>query len=408
MLMSLALLFLSAMGLGQILKKLNLPTLLAYLITGIILGPYALNLLAPNLLTISADLRQLALIIILTRAGLSLNLSDLKKVGRPAILMCFVPASIEMLGTILLAPPLLGLSYPDAALLGSVLAAVSPAVVIPKMLRLMEEGYGQAKRIPQLIMASASVDDVFVIVFFTAFMDLSKGEAVSATTFLRIPLSITTGLLVGLLIGTLLAILFKHKHIRDTIKVILLISFSFLLVAAEQEQANPIPFSGLLAVMASASALQWKRPVVADRLAKKFAKLWVAAEILLFVLVGATVDMRYALAAEAADVVLLLLGLLIFRLFGVFLSLIKTDLNLRERFFCMLAYTPKATVQAAIGSIPLAMGLSSGQLVLTVAVVAILLTAPLGALAIDVSYKRLLLPQPKLVSNFADTDPSKL
>ena len=270
MLMSLALLFLLAMGLGQILKKLNLPTLLGYLLTGIVLGPYALNLLAPNLLTISADLRQLALIIILTRAGLSLNLSDLKMIGRPAILMCFIPASFEMFGTILLAPPLLGLSYPDAALLGSVLAAVSPAVVIPKMLRLMEEGYGLAKGIPQLIMAGASVDDVFVIVIFTSFMDLAKGEAVSATTFLQIPLSITTGLMVGLLIGTLLAILFKHKHMRDTVKVILLICFSFLLVAAEQELANPIPFSGLLAVMASAAAIQWKRPVVADRLTNQY------------------------------------------------------------------------------------------------------------------------------------------
>ncbi|MBC8588865.1 cation:proton antiporter [Paratissierella segnis] len=394
MLTSLALIFLCGMLLGSLFQKLRLPSLLGMLITGIILGPYALNLLDGSILSISADLRQLALIIILTRAGLSLDLNDLKRVGRPAILMCFVPACFEILGMIVLAPKLLGISVLEAAIMGAVVAAVSPAVVVPKMLNLMENGYGMNMSIPQLIMAGASVDDVFVIVMFTAFTGLAKGEAISALSFAQIPISIITGLVVGILLGVLLSVVFKKIHVRDSAKVVILLSLSFLLVAAESVLEGFVPFSGLLAVMAVGVAIQRQRSELADRLSSKFSKLWVAAEILLFVLVGVTVDIQYALVSGGATI-LLIFGALLFRMLGVFVCLIKTKLNMKERLFCMIAYTPKATVQAAIGSLPLAMGLLCGQIVLTVAVLSILITAPLGAFGIDLTYKKLLIRQLK-------------
>lgn len=348
MLTSLAYIFLLGMFLGSIFKKIRLPSLLGYLISGIVLGPYVLNVLDSAILSISADLRQLALIIILTRAGLSLDLGDLKKVGRPAILMCFVPACFEIVGMIILAPMLLGISVLDAAIMGAVVAAVSPAVVVPKMLHLMENGYGTNMSIPQLIMAGASVDDVFVIVMFTAFTGLAKGEAISALSFAQIPISIVTGLTVGILLGFLLSTFFKKVHIQDSAKVIILLSFSFLLVAAEHALEGIIPFSGLLAVMAVGVAIEHKRQEVAVRLSAKFSKLWVAAEVLLFVLVGATVDIHYALVAGGAAI-LLIFGALVFRMIGVFACLLKTKLNMKERLFCMVAYTPKATVQAEFG-----------------------------------------------------------
>lgn len=394
MLTSLALIFLCGMLLGSLFQKLRLPSLLGMLITGIILGPYALNLLDGSILSISADLRQLALIIILTRAGLSLDLNDLKRVGRPAILMCFVPACFEILGMIVLAPKLLGISVLEAAIMGAVVAAVSPAVVVPKMLNLMENGYGMNMSIPQLIMAGASVDDVFVIVMFTAFTGLAKGEAISALSFAQIPISIITGLVVGILLGVLLSVVFKKIHVRDSAKVVILLSLSFLLVAAESVLEGFVPFSGLLAVMAVGVAIQRQRSELADRLSSKFSKLWVAAEILLFVLVGVTVDIQYALVSGGATI-LLIFGALLFRMLGVFVCLIKTKLNMKERLFCMIAYTPKATVQAAIGSLPLAMGLLCGQIVLTVAILSILITAPLGAFGIDLTYKKLLIRQLK-------------
>lgn len=389
MLTSLAFIFLTGMLSGALLNKIRLPGLLGYLISGILLGPYCFNVLDNSILSISADLRRLALIIILTRAGLALDLDDLKRVGRPAILMCFVPACFEIIGMITLAPMLLNISMLDAAIMGAVVAAVSPAVVVPKMLHLMENGYGTNMSIPQLIMAGASVDDVFVIVMFTAFTSLAKGETISALSFAQIPVSIVTGLIVGILSGILLSQFFKWVHIRDSVKVMILLSASFLLVAAEQALEGVIPFSGLLAVMAVGAAIQRQRPKVAMRLSGKFSKLWVAAEVLLFVLVGATVDINYALAAGGATV-LLIFGAMIFRMTGVFICLLKTKLKIKERLFCMVAYTPKATVQAAIGSLPLAMGLSCGQIVLTVAVLAILITAPLGAFGIDLIYEKLL------------------
>lgn len=389
MLTSLALIFIVGMALGAVVARLRLPSLLGMLITGIVLGPYVLDLLDDSILGISADLRQLALIIILTRAGLSLHLDDLKKVGRPAILMCFLPACFEITGMVLLAPRLLGLSVLDAAIMGAVVAAVSPAVIVPKMLKLMESGYGIDKSIPQLIMAGASVDDVFVIVLFSAFTGLAQGGEVSPTTFVQIPISILTGILAGLGVGFLFGEIYRRIHVRDSSKVVTLLSISFLLVALETAIKAMIPFSGLLAVMSCGFAVNRGRPEVAARLSRKYSKLWVAAEVLLFVLVGATVDIQYALASGAAAI-LVILGALVFRMAGVFVCLLKTTLSPKERLFCMIAYTPKATVQAAIGSLPLSMGLSCGHVVLAVAVLAILITAPLGAFAVDMTYQRLL------------------
>lgn len=398
MLTSFAFIFLLGMLLSSILKKLRLPGLLGMLITGIVLGPYVLNLLDPSILSISADLRQIALIIILTRAGLSLDINDLMKVGRPAILMCFVPACLEIAGMILLAPRLLGISVLDAAIMGTVVAAVSPAVIVPKMLMLMEQGYGRENSIPQLIMAGASVDDVFVIVLFTSFTGLAQGEGITAASFAQVPVSILTGMIAGVVTGLLFAVLFAKLHMRDSGKVVVLLSISFLMVALENSIKGVIPFSGLLAVMSMGIALQKKRPVVAERLSVKYSKLWVAAEILLFVLVGATVDVSYALAAGASAIILIF-GVLLFRMAGVFLCMLKTRLSGKERLFCMIAYMPKATVQAAIGGVPLALGLGCGKIVLTVAVLAILITAPLGAFGVDMTYRKLLPRIPDKISD---------
>lgn len=389
MLTSLSLVFLLGMLLSRAFQKIRLPGLLGMLVTGMILGPYALNMLDGSILGISADLRQIALIIILTRAGLSLDIQDLKKVGRPAVLMCFVPACFEIMGMILLAPRLLGISVLDAAIMGAVVGAVSPAVIVPKMLNPMEKGYGVKKSIPQLILAGASVDDVFVIVLFTAFTGLAQGGTFSPASILSIPVSIGTGIVAGGLAGILLALFFQKVHIRDSAKVVILLSISFLMIELENRLKGYVPFSGLLAVMSIGIALQKKRYEAAARLSVKYSKLWVAAEVLLFVLVGATVDISYAMKAGAAAVILIF-GVLIFRMAGVFFCLLGTDINRKERLFCMIAYMPKATVQAAIGGVPLAMGLGCGKIVLTVAVLAILITAPLGAFGVEQTYKRLL------------------
>lgn len=389
MLTSLSLVFLLGMLLSRAFQKIRLPGLLGMLVTGMILGPYALNMLDGSILGISADLRQIALIIILTRAGLSLDIQDLKKVGRPAVLMCFVPACFEIMGMILLAPRLLGISVLDAAIMGAVVGAVSPAVIVPKMLNLMEKGYGVKKSIPQLILAGASVDDVFVIVLFTAFTGLAQGGTFSPASILSIPVSIGTGIAADGLAGILLALFFQKVHIRDSAKVVILLSISFLMIELENRLKGYVPFSGLLAVMSIGIALQKKRYEAAARLSVKYSKLWVAAEVLLFVLVGATVDISYAMKAGAAAVILIF-GVLIFRMAGVFFCLLGTDINRKERLFCMIAYMPKATVQAAIGGVPLAMGLGCGKIVLTVAVLAILITAPLGAFGVEQTYKRLL------------------
>ena len=389
MLLSISLILILGMFMGWICQKMKLPALLGMLITGIILGPYGLNLLDGSILGISAELRKIALIIILTRAGLGLDLSGLKKIGRPAVLMCFVPASFELLGMILLAPKLMGLSVLESAVMGAVLAAVSPAVVVPRMVKLMDEGYGVKEGIPQLILAGASVDDVYVIVLFSTFVGMMQGEGASILKFVNIPVSIFFGIAIGLFLGMLLAYFFKKVHIRDTSKVLIILSISFLLVVIEDKLTTAITFSSLIAVMFIGIGLQKKREAVAKRLSVKYGKLWVAAEVFLFVLVGATVNIEY-LGKIGAKAFVVIIGALIFRMFGVFVCLLGTSLQRKERLFAMMAYTPKATVQAAIGGIPLALGLACGDTVLTVAVLAIVFTAPLGAFAIDLSYKKLL------------------
>ncbi|MDD4159242.1 MAG: cation:proton antiporter [Proteiniphilum sp.] len=389
MLTSLAYIFLLGLTLGFIFDKFRLPALLGMILTGIILGPYALDLLSPSLLSISVELRQIALVIILMRAGLALDLKDLQKVGRPAILMGFIPACFEIAGMTLIAPKLLGVTLLEAAIMGSVIAAVSPAIIVPKMLYLMEQKIGTRKSIPQMIMASGSVDDVFVIVMFTAFLTLAKGENFSAVSLTQIPISILTGLALGISMGWLLVKFFKRFHMRDSIKVIIMISLSFMFLAMEKWLTDIIALSGLLSVMAMGATILKRYPILAKRISPKFSKLWVAAEIILFVLVGATVDIKFAAAAGIGAVAVIFIALM-FRMTGVYICMIKTPLNKKERLFSMIAHLPKATVQAAIGSIPLAMGLPCGKIVLTVAVLAILITAPLGAFGIDISYKRLL------------------
>lgn len=389
MLLSIALILLVGMSMGWICRKIKLPGLLGMLITGIVLGPYVLNMLDIKLLGMSADLRKIALIIILTRAGLGLDLTSLKKIGRPAVLMCFVPATFELAGMLLLAPRLMGMSLLEAAVMGAVLAAVSPAVVVPRMVKLMEEGYGVKEGIPQLILAGASVDDVYVIVLFSTFSGMMQGEGASVIRFVNIPVSIILGMIIGLIIGVLLAFYFQKVHIRDTAKVLIILGISFLLAAAEDSLTTPVTFSALIAIMFIGVGLQRKREAVAKRLAVKYGKLWVAAEVFLFVLVGATVNIGY-LGRVGMRALLMIAGALLFRMAGVWVCLLGTGLKTGEKAFTMLAYTPKATVQAAIGGIPLALGFACGDTVLTVAVLAIVLTAPLGAFAIDLSYRKLL------------------
>ena len=387
MLISITYILLSGLILGWICKKIKLPSLFGMILAGILIGPHVLNLIDESILNISAQIRKIALIIILLRAGLKLSLNDLKKVGRPAVLMCFLPATLELLGMILFAPKLLGISLLDAAILGAVVGAVSPAVIVPKMIKLMDEGYGTQKGIPQMILAGASVDDVFVIVLFTTFTGLAQGETVDVMSFVNIPVSIVIGVLAGLAIGYGLFLFFEKVRVRDVVKVLILLSFSFIMVTIEDKFSGIIPFASLIGIMSLGIMIKAKKQSLAVELSQKYDTLWVGAEIFLFVLVGASVAVDSALSA-GPSAILLLIGVLIFRMSGVFLCLIGTNFTKKEKAFCMLAYTPKATVQAAIGGIPLAMGLSCGNTVLTVSVIAILLTAPLGAFAIDITYRR--------------------
>ena len=388
MLLSISMILIVGMSMGWICQKCKVPSLIGMLATGVVLGPYVFNLLDSSILGISAELRKIALIIILTRAGLGLDLSELKKIGRPAVLMCFVPASFELIGIIILASNLMGLTILEAAIMGAVLAAVSPAVVVPRMVKLMDEGYGTKEGIPQLILAGASVDDVYVIVLFSTFVGMMQGEGVSVLRLINIPVSILLGILIGLLLGFVLAFFFKKVHIRDTSKVLIILSVSFLLVVFEDKLTTPITFSALISIMFIGLGLQRKREEVAKRLSVKYGKLWVAAEVFLFVLVGATVNIGY-LGKVGVKALIVIIGAIAFRMLGVFVCLIGTSLKKMERLFVMMAYTPKATVQAAIGGIPLTLGFACGDTVLTVAVLAIVLTAPLGAFAIDLSYKKL-------------------
>lgn len=395
MLTSLALIFLVGLCMAAICQKLKLPRIIGMLVTGMVLGPYVLDFLDSSILSISAELRKMALIIILLKAGLSLNLNDLKKVGRPAILLAFVPASFEIVGYVLFAPIFLEISRIDAAVMGTVLAAVSPAVVVPRMVQLMEEKYGTKQSIPQMIMAGASCDDIFVIVLFTTFLEMAQGVKVSLLRFVNVPVSIFLGILLGAVIGYVLYRFFEtaYKHqnyVRNSTKVILVLGVSFLLTAVEGWLDGKVAVSGLLAVVSMACVLKAKCiPAVSKRLSEKFGKLWIAAEVILFVLVGAAVDLRYTAAAGGFAVLVIFLSL-IFRMAGVFVCVLGTGLSWKERLFCAISYLPKATVQAAIGSVPLTAGLGCGKMILSVAVLAILITAPLGALGMDLTYKKLL------------------
>ena len=395
MLASLSLIFLVGLAMGAICQKLKMPRIIGMLVTGIVLGPYVLDFLDPSILSVSSELRKLALIIILLKAGLSLDLKDLKKAGRPAILMSFVPATCEIAGYILFAPLLLEINRIEAAVMGAVLGAVSPAVVIPRMVMLMEEKYGTKKAIPQMIMAGASCDDIFVIVLFTTFLSMAQGGSADIIDFVNIPVSIVLGILLGAVTGYGLYLFFEtsyaHKHcVRNSTKVIIVLGFSMLLVSVEGWLEGKVSVSGLLAVVSMACVIKIKSTAfVSKRLSEKFGKLWIAAEVVLFVLVGAAVDIRYTLSAGIAAVFMIFITL-IFRTAGVLICTIKTKLNMKERIFCVIAYLPKATVQAAIGSVPLAAGLACGKIILSVAVLAIIITAPLGALGIDNTYKKLL------------------
>ena len=395
MLTSLALVFLVGLSMAAICQKIKLPRIIGMLITGIILGPYVFDLFDQSILGISADLRKMALVIILIKAGLSLNLKDLKKVGRPSLLLSFLPATFELTAFLLFGPKVLGITVLESAVMGAVLAAVSPAVVVPRMVFLIDENCGTEKSIPQMILAGASLDDVFVIVLFTTFLGMAQGENINMLSFANIPISILMGVAIGAVCGIVLAWFFEtayaHQHmIRNSIKVIIVLGTAFLLSAVEEWLSRVVAVSGLLAVMSMALVLAMRSAQsVTTRLQQKFGKLWLAAEVILFVLVGAAVDIRYTLKGGLPAVTMIMIGLL-FRSVGVWISALGTKLNMKERLFCVIAYLPKATVQAAIGSVPLAMGLPCGNIVLSVAVLAILITAPLGAIGMDMSYKKLL------------------
>lgn len=389
MLLSFALIILLGFAMKGIFEKLKIPGLLGMLLAGILLGPHLLNLISPEIISVSADLREIAMIIILVRVGLTLDLKDLKKVGRPAILISFVPATLEIIAVTLLAPRLLHISTIDAAVLGAILGAVSPAIIVPKMLHLMEAGYGQKNKIPQMILAGASLDDIYVIVLFTSFLSLAMGEGFKSSQLLRIPASIVTGLIIGLIIGYLLVQLFKRIHMRDTVKVLLILGLSFLLMGLEQTINRAFPFSGFLAVMAVGGAILKSYEILAKRITGKFSKIWVAAELILFVMLGSAVDIGHMRGAGLSAVILILAALLC-RSIGVMICLIRTPLNRKERAFCIIASLPKATVQAAIGAVPLAYGLSSGSIILMISVLSILISAPLGAVGIQLSYTKLL------------------
>lgn len=389
MLFSLALIFLCGLLLGSVFEKLKLPRLLGMLVVGILLGPHVLDLLDGSILSISPEVREIALIIILVKAGLSLDINDLKKVGRPAVMMCFVPATLEIIAFLIFGPALLHISLLEAGIIGAVMGAVSPAVIVPKMSKMIDEGWGTDKGIPQMIIAGSSADDVYVIVIFTALVSLAGGGSASVMDFLQIPISIILGIALGVITGLVLVKLFRSFHMRDSVKVLIILSVSFLFVTLENLLEHIVSVSGLLAVMSMGMMIYNRYDLLAKRISGKFSKLWVAAEIILFVLVGATVDIQYAAKAGVMVVVILLIGLA-FRLFGTWLCIIKTPLNRKERLFCLLAQLPKATVQAAIGGVPLAKGLACGNIVLTVAVVSILLSAPIGAFMIDKTYKKFL------------------
>ena len=385
MLLSVGLIIILGLLLGWLASKLHLPRIIGMLLAGVILGPHFGNLLGSSIIDISGDLRKIALIIIIARAGLSLDISDLKKTGRPAVMLCFIPATLEMLAFVLFAPMIMGVTHLQAAILGAVMGAVSPAVTVPRLTKMIDEGYGTQKGIPQMLIAGASADDIYVIVLFTTLVGIEAGGSMDAVSLLRIPLEIILGAALGAVTGVILAFFFKKVHIRDSLKITIIMALSMLMYWFE----GIAPVSGLLAVMTTGIAINMRRPEVSKRLSVKFSKLWVAAEIFLFVLVGATVNIKYVTQAGIGMVVMLFIGL-VFREIGTWISILKTGLNKREKIFCLISELPKATVQAAIGGVPLAMGLSCGNTVLTMAVLAIVITAPIGAIGMDLTEHRLI------------------
>ncbi|MBU1094641.1 MAG: cation:proton antiporter [Firmicutes bacterium] len=389
MLLSVALIIITSLFMSQVFELIKLPRMIGMLIAGIILGPFVFDLISPDILDISADLRQIALIVILIRAGLSLDFEDLKKVGKTAILLSFIPATIEMIAITIFAPLLFDISYLDAAILGSVVAAVSPAVVVPRMIRLISSGYGENKKIPQMILAGASIDDVYVIIIFTSLIQMYQGNGFSMLSLAFVPISVVLGIILGIISGIILTKFFIKVHMRDTIKVLIIFSVGFLFIVLERALAGLIPISGLLAVMTLGGTILKQHETLAKRLVSKFEKIWVIAEIMLFVLVGAAVDIT-VMANVGLIACLLIVLAMTFRMIGVFMSLFKSSLNVKEKIYVGLSYMPKATVQAAIGSIPLSLGISSGSLILTIAVLAIVITAPIGAILMDKTYSKLL------------------
>lgn len=388
MLESLALIWLVGLGFAWVSGRLGLPRLVGMLIAGMVLGGSGLNLLSDAMLAISSDVRTLALALILLKAGLSLNLGDLRQVGRPAAMMSFVPATCEVLAYAVFAPLILGITPLEGALMGAVLGAVSPAVVVPQMVSLMEKRYGTGQSIPQMILAGASLDDVYTIVVFTSVLSMLQGDGMDVMAFADIPVSIILGVGVGIVCGVALWKLWNRVSVSLPLQVVTLIAMGCGLVTLEHLLADVVALSGLLAVMAMACVLGRKHPQT-PALSKAFGSLWDGAQVLLFVLVGAAVNLPYALHAGVGVLAMIALSLAI-RACGVWLCLLGTHLNVKERLFCVIAYLPKATVQAAIGGIPLAVGLGCGELVLTTAVVAILITAPLGALGMERTYQRFL------------------
>lgn len=388
MLNSLALIILLGLVSSMILEKIKLPNIIGMLLVGIMLGPSMLNMLDESLLSISGDIKEIALIIILLKAGLSLDLTDLKKVGRPAVLLCFLPATFEILGFIIFGPKLLGLTLLESAILGAVMGAVSPAVIVPRMTSLLENGYGK-KGLPQMVIAGSSADDVYVIVIFTALLALAKGSKISIMSFLNIPISIILGILMGVLVGSIMVYLFKNYKLRNTYKVIILLSICFLFVSIEKSLEGKLAISGFLAIMAMGVTIFNKYPSLSKIFQVKFSKMWLISEIILFVLVGASVNISYAFKAGLGTIIIIFIALL-FRMLGTYLCLLKTKFNNKERLFTCITQIPKATVQAAIGGVPLEMGLLCGNTVLTVAVLSIIITAPLGSILIDKTQYKLL------------------
>lgn len=390
MLLSLGLMLIVGLLFAFLFTKIRLPALIGFILTGLILGPFGLNLIDTSILNISSDLRTFALVIILLRAGLSLDYKKLLNQGRPALLLTFLPATIEIGGTILVGVFLLKWSFLSSAILGTIIAAVSPAVIVPRMIKLTESGIGNEKSIPQMVMAGASADDVFVIVLFYSFISIATGGSLNGWTIASIPLSMISGIFFGTTLGLGFVYLFKKVHMRDTIKVLMLIGTSLLMVGLEPMVKGWLPYSALLGVIALGMTILTRYPLLASRLMKKYEKIWLFAEMLLFILVGTAVNLGQALPLMGWWLPLILLIILLFRSMGVWLSLVKTKLSSKEKWFIVFAYLPKATVQASIGAIPFELGLIHGDTMLAIAVLSILITAPLGAILIDLTAKRLL------------------